>query len=41
MSLKRLFEPVSDRLVYISENGALSEYKGEVIAKTAMDRSLR
>lgn len=40
MSLKRLFEPVSDRLVYISENGALSEYKGEVIAKTAMDRKL-
>ena len=40
VSLKRLFEPVSDRLVYISENGALSEYKGEVIAKTAMDRKL-
>lgn len=40
VSLKRLFEPVSDRLVYISENGALSEYKGEVIAKTPMDRKL-
>ena len=40
MSLKRLFEPISDRLVYISENGALSEYRGEVIAKTAMERNL-
>ena len=40
VSLKRLFEPVSDRLVYISENGALSEYRGEVIAKTAMERNL-
>ena len=40
VSLKRLFAPVSDRLVYISENGALSEYQGEVIAKTAMDRKL-
>lgn len=40
VSLKRLFEPVSDRLVYISENGALSEYKGQVIAKTAMERNL-
>lgn len=40
VSLKRLFAPVSDRLVYISENGALSEYRGEVIAKTAMDREL-
>ena len=40
VSLKRLFEPISDRLVYISENGALSEYRGEVIAKTAMERKL-
>lgn len=40
VSLKRLFEPVSDRLVYISENGALCEYKDEVIAKTVMDRKL-
>ena len=40
VSLKRLFEPISDRLVYISENGALSEYRGEVIAKTAMERNL-
>ena len=40
VSLKRLFEPVSDRLLYIAENGALVEYKGEVIAKTAMDREL-
>ena len=40
VSLKRLFEPVSDKLVYIAENGALCEYKGEVIAKTPMDRKL-
>ena len=30
VSLKRLFEPVSDKLVYIAENGALCEYKGEL-----------
>ena len=40
VSLKRLFEPVSNKLVYIAENGALCEYKGEVIAKTPMDRKL-
>ena len=40
VSLKRLFEPVSDKLVYIAENGALCEYKGEVLAKTPMDRKL-
>lgn len=39
-SLKRLFEPVSDELIYIAENGALIEYKGETIGKTAMDRKL-
>lgn len=39
-SLKRLFAPVADRLMYISENGALVSYKGETIAKTAMDREL-
>ena len=37
-SLKRLFGAVSDKLAYIAENGALVEYKGETIGKTAMDR---
>lgn len=40
VSLKRLFQPISDRLVYISENGALIEYQGKVIGKTAIDRDL-
>lgn len=40
VSLKRLFEPVSDKLVYIAENGALVEYQGEVIGKTPIDRKL-
>lgn len=39
-SLKRLFEPLSDRLAYIAENGALVEYRGEVIGKTPLDRKL-
>lgn len=39
-SLKRLFEPISKRLVYVAENGALVEYQGEVIAKTPMERQL-
>lgn len=39
-SLKRLFGAVSDKLAYIAENGALVEYKGETIGKTAMDRKL-
>ena len=41
VSLKRLFEPISDRLVYISENGALSEYRGEGIARQPWKESLR
>ncbi|MGN0317358.1 MAG: HAD family hydrolase [Lachnospira sp.] len=40
VSLKRLFQPISDRLVYISENGALIEYQDKVIGKTSMDREL-
>lgn len=40
VSLKRLFEPISDKLAYISENGALIEYKGTVIGKTPMNREL-
>lgn len=39
-SLKRLFEPVSDKLMYIGENGALVEYQGKVIAKTPMEKQL-
>lgn len=39
-SLKRLFEPVSNKLAYIAENGALVEYKGETIGKTPMERKL-
>ena len=31
VSLKRLFEPVSDKLVYIAENGALCEYKALIV----------
>lgn len=39
-SLKRLFAPVAEELVYISENGALVSYKGKTIAKTPMKRKL-
>jgi Cof subfamily protein (haloacid dehalogenase superfamily) len=39
-SLKRLFEPISDKLMYISENGALVKYHDQILVKTAMDRSL-
>lgn len=39
-SLKRLFEPISNKLAYIAENGALVEYRGETIGKTPMDRKL-
>lgn len=40
VSLKRLFEPVSDRLLFISENGALVKYKGETLVKNSMDRQI-
>ena len=39
-SLKRLFAPVAEELVYIRENGALVSYKGKTIAKTPMKRKL-
>lgn len=39
-SLKLLFAPVAEELVYISENGALVSYKGKTIAKTPMKREL-
>lgn len=40
VSLKRLFEPISDKLLFISENGALVKYRGETLVKNAMDRQL-
>lgn len=40
VSLKRLFEPISDKLLYISENGALVKYKGDTLVKNALDRQL-
>ena len=40
ISLKRLFEPVGAELIYIADNGSYVEYKGEQIAKTAIDREL-
>lgn len=39
-SLKRLFAPVAEDLMYICENGALVSYQGKTIAKTPMDRDL-
>lgn len=39
-SLRMLFEPVNQELLYIAENGALVIYKGEVLCKNAMDRTL-
>lgn len=39
-SLKKLFAPVADKLVYISENGALVSYKDTIINKMPIERSL-
>jgi hypothetical protein len=39
-SLRKLFDPVADRLVYISENGAYVKYGEHVINKMAIDRKL-
>lgn len=39
-SLKRLFEPISDKLLFISENGALVKYKGDTLVKNSMDRQM-
>ncbi len=39
-SLKKLFAPVADELVYISENGALVKYKNTVINKMPIERKL-
>lgn len=40
VSLKRLFCPVADDLLYIAENGAFVRYKDEVIHKRPMNREL-
>lgn len=39
-SLKKLFAPFADSLVYISENGALVKYKDTIISKTPIERKL-
>lgn len=39
-SLKRLFAPIAESLMYIGENGALVKYKNETIVKTAIERDL-
>lgn len=39
-NLRRLFGPVSDKLLYICENGSVVIYKGELIKKTPMDKNL-
>lgn len=39
-SLKKLFAPYADSLVYISENGALVKYKDMIISKTPIERKL-
>lgn len=39
-SLKRLFAPVADELMYIAENGALVRYKNKTIAKSPIERGL-
>lgn len=39
-NLKRLFAPVADDIAYIAENGALIEYKGNIIFKKSIDRAI-
>lgn len=39
-NLKRLFAPVAKDIAYIAENGALIEYKGEIIFKKSIERQL-
>lgn len=39
-NLKRLFEPVSDDIAFISENGALVMYKDKVISKNILEKQL-
>ena len=39
-SLRTLFSPIADKLMYIGENGALVKYKGNTIVKNAMNKDL-
>lgn len=39
-SLKMLFKPIDDKLMYIAENGALVKYKQQTIVKNVMDKEL-
>ena len=39
-SLKMLFKPIDDKLMYIAENGALVKYKQKTIVKNVMDKEL-
>lgn len=39
-SLKMLFEPVADDIVFIAENGAYVSYKDEIIYESSMNKSL-
>ncbi|MBQ4283649.1 MAG: HAD family phosphatase [Lachnospira sp.] len=38
VSLARLFQPVSDKLLLIGDNGAIVKYKGETLVKVPLDR---
>lgn len=39
-SLRNLFEPVQDRISYISENGSLCIHNGEILKRGIIDREL-
>ncbi|WP_167957790.1 HAD family hydrolase [Anaerosporobacter faecicola] len=39
-NLKRLFEPVKDKIAYICENGALVIYQDTILSKSNIDREL-
>lgn len=39
-SLRRLFEPVKDKILYLCENGALAIYEGKVLFKETFPRDL-
>ncbi len=39
-NLRRNFEPIKDKLIYICENGSFVKYKGETLYKKCLDREL-
>lgn len=39
-NLRLLFEPVKDDIAYVAENGSMCVYRGEVIARGLIERSL-